>query len=37
MFLFNWYSDCVIDQGAFGIAMKATYQSEAKFIKNNVI
>ena len=33
MFLFNWYSDCLIGQGAFGIAMKATYQSAAVIIK----
>ena len=33
MFLFNWYFDCLIGQGAFGIAMKATYQPEAVFIK----
>ena len=30
---FNQYFDCLIGQGAFGIAMKATYQSAAVFIK----
>ena len=33
LFLFNWYFDCLIGQGAFGIAMKATYQSAAVFIE----
>ena len=33
MFLFNWYFDCLIGQAAFGISMKATYQSGAVFIK----
>ena len=30
---FNQYFDCLIGQGAFGIAMKATYESAAVFIK----
>ena len=33
MFLFNWYFDCLIAHGVFGIAMKATYQSVVVFIK----
>ena len=33
MFLFNWYFDCLIAHGVFGIVMKATYQSAAVFIK----
>ena len=33
MFSFNWYFDCLIGQGVFDIAMKATYQSEAIFLE----
>ena len=33
MFSFNWYFDCLIGEGVFDIAMKATYQSEAIFLE----